>query len=201
MLSNWCAVCSAPKRRFKPYEPAVSKNANEREVRKARKAQIQKDEAIGYAIFNRTWHILSCSYWCEQSCFSLGAGSCFPSASLLELLAWLACMFTWTVYTELQMQILSWSLHYLAAVPCVGPSLLIFLLFLVCHISLKSYHHPLNRFLIGLLLPFHLLQSLDLFFRLIWFSVIQMSWRTCIFWGHRNRWQPSDNFRLGNGGE
>ncbi|KAI4374620.1 hypothetical protein MLD38_012594 [Melastoma candidum] len=43
----FCPVCGAPKRRFKPYVPAVSKNANETEVRKARKAQIKRDEAIG----------------------------------------------------------------------------------------------------------------------------------------------------------
>lgn len=42
-----CAVCGAPKRRFRAYEPAVAKNANESEARKARKAQIQRDEAIG----------------------------------------------------------------------------------------------------------------------------------------------------------
>lgn len=41
------AVCGAPKRRFRAYEPAVKKNANEYEARKARKAQIQRDEAIG----------------------------------------------------------------------------------------------------------------------------------------------------------
>ena len=41
------AVCGAPKRRFKVYNPAVAKNANDKDVRKARKAQIQKDEAIG----------------------------------------------------------------------------------------------------------------------------------------------------------
>jgi hypothetical protein len=29
--------------------PAVTKNVNDKDVRKARKAQIQKDEAIGYA--------------------------------------------------------------------------------------------------------------------------------------------------------
>ena len=38
-------VCGAPKRRFRPYQPAVSKNAND--VRKARKEQLKKDEAIG----------------------------------------------------------------------------------------------------------------------------------------------------------
>lgn len=41
------AVCAAPKRRFKPYAPAVTRNANDQDVRKARKAQIQRDEAIG----------------------------------------------------------------------------------------------------------------------------------------------------------
>jgi hypothetical protein len=29
--------------------PAVTKNVNDKDVRKARKEQIQKDEAIGYA--------------------------------------------------------------------------------------------------------------------------------------------------------
>ncbi|KAI3435249.1 Rubredoxin-like domain-containing protein [Psidium guajava] len=43
----FCPVCGAPKRRFRAYEPAVAKNANAQEVRKARKAQIQRDEAIG----------------------------------------------------------------------------------------------------------------------------------------------------------
>ncbi|KAG7021371.1 rub [Cucurbita argyrosperma subsp. argyrosperma] len=43
----FCPVCGAPKRRFRPYEQSVTKNANEFDTRKARKAQIQKDEAIG----------------------------------------------------------------------------------------------------------------------------------------------------------
>ncbi|XP_011015204.1 PREDICTED: uncharacterized protein LOC105118849, partial [Populus euphratica] len=42
-------VCSAPKRRFMEYMPAVAKNDNDTDVRKARKTQIQRDEAIGYA--------------------------------------------------------------------------------------------------------------------------------------------------------
>ncbi|KAE9608616.1 hypothetical protein Lal_00020792 [Lupinus albus] len=46
----FCPVCGAPKRRFRPYTPAVSKNANATDVRKARKAEIQKDEAIGKAL-------------------------------------------------------------------------------------------------------------------------------------------------------
>ncbi|OAY48052.1 uncharacterized protein LOC110617775 [Manihot esculenta] len=46
----FCPVCGAPKRRFKPYAPAVTKNANETDVRKARKAEIQRDEAIGRAL-------------------------------------------------------------------------------------------------------------------------------------------------------
>ncbi|KAG2675348.1 hypothetical protein I3760_12G000500 [Carya illinoinensis] len=46
----FCPVCGAPKRRFRAYEPAVAKNANESEARKARKAQIQRDEAIGRAL-------------------------------------------------------------------------------------------------------------------------------------------------------
>ncbi|KAK6147915.1 hypothetical protein DH2020_018827 [Rehmannia glutinosa] len=41
----WC-----PKRRFRAYEPAVNKNVNDTEVRKARKAQIKRDEAIGQAL-------------------------------------------------------------------------------------------------------------------------------------------------------
>ncbi|KAG9446540.1 hypothetical protein H6P81_012668 [Aristolochia fimbriata] len=46
----FCPVCGAPKRRFRSYQPAVSKNDNDTDVRKARKAQIQKDEAIGRAL-------------------------------------------------------------------------------------------------------------------------------------------------------
>lgn len=41
------AVCGAPKRRFKTYTPAVSKDANDTNVRKARKSQLQRDEAVG----------------------------------------------------------------------------------------------------------------------------------------------------------
>nr|AFJ66203.1 hypothetical protein 7G9.9 [Boechera stricta] len=41
------AVCAAPKRRFRPYTPDVSKNVNDKDVRKARKAELQRDEAIG----------------------------------------------------------------------------------------------------------------------------------------------------------
>ncbi|KAF0896328.1 hypothetical protein E2562_021864 [Oryza meyeriana var. granulata] len=46
----FCPVCGAPKRRFKPYEPKVSKNANATDARKARKEQLKKDEAIGQAL-------------------------------------------------------------------------------------------------------------------------------------------------------
>ncbi|CAL9120497.1 unnamed protein product [Musa acuminata var. zebrina] len=46
----FCPVCGAPKRRFRAYEPAVAKNVNDTDVRKARKAQIKKDEAIGRAL-------------------------------------------------------------------------------------------------------------------------------------------------------
>uniref|UniRef100_A0A2N9FMV7 Rubredoxin-like domain-containing protein n=1 Tax=Fagus sylvatica TaxID=28930 RepID=A0A2N9FMV7_FAGSY len=46
----FCPVCGAPKRRFRPYQPAVVKNANEKDVRKARKAELQRDEAIGRAL-------------------------------------------------------------------------------------------------------------------------------------------------------
>lgn len=48
--SYFCPVCGAPKRRFRAYEPKVSKNANETSVRKARKEQIKRDEAIGRAL-------------------------------------------------------------------------------------------------------------------------------------------------------
>lgn len=40
-------MCGAPKRRFKPYTPAVAKDANNTDVRKARKAELQRDEAVG----------------------------------------------------------------------------------------------------------------------------------------------------------
>ncbi|MQM19162.1 hypothetical protein Taro_052162 [Colocasia esculenta] len=46
----FCPVCGAPKRRFRAYEPAVVKNANDMDVRKARKAQLKRDEAIGNAL-------------------------------------------------------------------------------------------------------------------------------------------------------
>ncbi|XP_054792397.1 uncharacterized protein LOC129298031 [Prosopis cineraria] len=46
----FCPVCGAPKRRFKPYAPAVAKDANSTDVRKARKAELQRDEAIGKAL-------------------------------------------------------------------------------------------------------------------------------------------------------
>ncbi|OWM89085.1 uncharacterized protein LOC116195451 [Punica granatum] len=46
----FCPVCGAPKRRFKPYQPAVTKNVNDTDMRKARKAQIKRDEAIGRAL-------------------------------------------------------------------------------------------------------------------------------------------------------
>ncbi|GAB4845811.1 hypothetical protein Ancab_039220 [Ancistrocladus abbreviatus] len=46
----FCPVCGAPKRRFRPYEPAVAKNANDTAVRKARKAAIQREDAIGGAL-------------------------------------------------------------------------------------------------------------------------------------------------------
>ncbi|OEL23550.1 hypothetical protein BAE44_0015434 [Dichanthelium oligosanthes] len=46
----FCPVCGAPKRRFRPYEPAVSKNANATDARKARKEQLKKDEAVGQAL-------------------------------------------------------------------------------------------------------------------------------------------------------
>ncbi|XP_073525404.1 uncharacterized protein [Phyllobates terribilis] len=46
----FCPVCGAPKRRFRPYEEPVSKNANSVDVRKARKEQIKKDESLGKAL-------------------------------------------------------------------------------------------------------------------------------------------------------
>ncbi|KAJ8772408.1 hypothetical protein K2173_027585 [Erythroxylum novogranatense] len=46
----FCPVCGAPKRRFRPYTPAVTKNANQADIRKARKAELQRDEAIGRAL-------------------------------------------------------------------------------------------------------------------------------------------------------
>lgn len=45
---NLCyAVCGAPKRRFRAYQPPVTKDANNLDVRKQRKAQLQRDESIG----------------------------------------------------------------------------------------------------------------------------------------------------------
>ncbi|KAL2342832.1 hypothetical protein Fmac_004117 [Flemingia macrophylla] len=46
----FCPVCGAPKRRFKPYAPAVTRDANDISVRKERKAELQRDEAIGKAL-------------------------------------------------------------------------------------------------------------------------------------------------------
>ncbi|KAH7653711.1 Rubredoxin-like protein [Dioscorea alata] len=46
----FCPVCGARKRRFRAYQPAVTKNANDTDVRKARKAQLKKDEAVGQAL-------------------------------------------------------------------------------------------------------------------------------------------------------
>ncbi|KAE8720207.1 hypothetical protein F3Y22_tig00109906pilonHSYRG00058 [Hibiscus syriacus] len=48
--SYFCPVCGAPKRRFKPYQPAVAKNANDKDVRRARKEEIKRDEAVGKAL-------------------------------------------------------------------------------------------------------------------------------------------------------
>ncbi|RWV90596.1 hypothetical protein GW17_00047184 [Ensete ventricosum] len=52
-----------PGERFRPYEPAVAKNANDTDVRKARKAQIKRDEAIGWVTFynnklNPLYHLI-----------------------------------------------------------------------------------------------------------------------------------------------
>ncbi|RZC60475.1 hypothetical protein C5167_022252 [Papaver somniferum] len=46
----FCPVCAAPKRRFRVYEPPVNKNANATDTRKARKAELQRDEAVGKAL-------------------------------------------------------------------------------------------------------------------------------------------------------
>ncbi|PWA65064.1 Rubredoxin domain-containing protein [Artemisia annua] len=46
----FCPVCGAPKRRFREYTPPVTKNANSTDVRKARKAELQRDEAVGKAL-------------------------------------------------------------------------------------------------------------------------------------------------------
>ncbi|RDX95277.1 rd1, partial [Mucuna pruriens] len=43
----FCPVCGAPKRRFRPYAPAVARNANDTDVRKARKSEIQREDTIG----------------------------------------------------------------------------------------------------------------------------------------------------------
>ncbi|KAL5724497.1 hypothetical protein ACHQM5_007750 [Ranunculus cassubicifolius] len=48
--SYFCPVCAAPKRRFRVYEPPVTKNANQTDARKSRKAQLQRDESIGKAL-------------------------------------------------------------------------------------------------------------------------------------------------------
>lgn len=51
-MDNWIglAVCGAPKRRFRAYEPPVNKNANAMDVRKARKAELQREEALGLVL-------------------------------------------------------------------------------------------------------------------------------------------------------
>ncbi|XWS51522.1 hypothetical protein CRYUN_Cryun12cG0182900 [Craigia yunnanensis] len=46
----FCPVCGAPKRRFRAYQPAVGRNANDKDVRKARKEQLKRDEAVGRAL-------------------------------------------------------------------------------------------------------------------------------------------------------
>ncbi|KAK2974166.1 hypothetical protein RJ640_021457 [Escallonia rubra] len=46
----FCPVCGAPKRRFRAYEPPVNKNANAADVRKARKAELQREESLGKAL-------------------------------------------------------------------------------------------------------------------------------------------------------
>ncbi|MED6149518.1 hypothetical protein PIB30_063322 [Stylosanthes scabra] len=46
----FCPVCGASKKRFRPYAPAVNKNANETDVRKARKDEIKREEAFEKAV-------------------------------------------------------------------------------------------------------------------------------------------------------
>ncbi|KAF3334433.1 Rubredoxin [Carex littledalei] len=46
----FCPVCGAPKRRFRSYEPKVTKDANDTTLRKARKEQLKRDETIGRAL-------------------------------------------------------------------------------------------------------------------------------------------------------
>lgn len=46
----FCPVCAAPKRRFRVYEPPVNKNANATDVRKARKTDLRREEALGRAL-------------------------------------------------------------------------------------------------------------------------------------------------------
>ncbi|XP_008239570.1 PREDICTED: uncharacterized protein LOC103338157 [Prunus mume] len=46
----FCPVCGAPKRRFRVYQPPVNKDANSKDVRKQRKAELQREEAIGKAL-------------------------------------------------------------------------------------------------------------------------------------------------------
>ncbi|KAK8933728.1 hypothetical protein KSP39_PZI015988 [Platanthera zijinensis] len=43
----FCPVCGAPKRRFRAYEPAVTKNANDTNLRKLRKSELKRNEEIG----------------------------------------------------------------------------------------------------------------------------------------------------------
>jgi hypothetical protein len=38
------AVCAAPKRRFKPYDAPVARNANDQAVRKGRKAELKASD-------------------------------------------------------------------------------------------------------------------------------------------------------------
>ncbi|KAL8123202.1 uncharacterized protein LOC141717427 [Apium graveolens] len=46
----YCPVCAAPKRRFRVYEPPVNKNANATDARKARKADLKREETLGKAL-------------------------------------------------------------------------------------------------------------------------------------------------------
>ncbi|KAL8464503.1 hypothetical protein ACS0TY_034145 [Phlomoides rotata] len=48
----FCPVCGAPKRRFRAYAPPVSKGSNDTALRKARKEELQRENAIGYSLSN-----------------------------------------------------------------------------------------------------------------------------------------------------
>jgi len=86
------AVCGGPKRRFKPYATDVNKKENETDVRKARKAELQRDETIGlmshshflfalHSLWTLTnyfcfWHNLLCWFQQESTSYCSCRGSC-----------------------------------------------------------------------------------------------------------------------------